>query len=123
MDHTTTARRVPRQGGEPASTPELILDDARPTLPDLATYPPAVRRLIATLTAQVLYHCTIPAPERQEPQGAAQDNDPTTNDNAQPTTERDTPSQLNSARGTPDRRARTPQAARGVSDDPRHRGA
>jgi len=32
---------------------------------DLAAYPPAVRRLIATLTAQVLYHCTIPVEEAE----------------------------------------------------------
>lgn len=28
--------------------------------PDLSAYPPAVRRLIALLTEQVIYHCTIP---------------------------------------------------------------
>jgi len=34
--------------------------------PDQETqFPPAVRRLIATLTAQVLYHCTIPVEEAE----------------------------------------------------------
>lgn len=32
---------------------------------DLAAYPPAVRRLIATLTEQVRHHCTIPAEEAE----------------------------------------------------------
>jgi len=33
--------------------------------PDLAAYPPAVRRLIATLTEQVRHHCTIPGEEAE----------------------------------------------------------
>lgn len=61
--------RTTRQDGERASTPILIFDDARPPLPDLSTYPPAVRRLIAVLTEQVLRQCTIPAPESPEGRG------------------------------------------------------
>ncbi len=71
MAHDTRDRRhrTTRQEEEPRVTPELILDDARPTLPDLATYPPAARRLIATLTEQVIHHCTIPVPETPEGRG------------------------------------------------------
>ncbi len=61
-DTTPGQRQTPQHEKSPADT-TLIMDDARPTLPDLATYPPAVRQLIATLTAQVIHHCTIPASE------------------------------------------------------------